>query len=219
MPLWRRATTQRSRGQADAMGAIDDRLQVLEHKERGFAARAAQYRADAAAKGREPRGRQTALNMLRQAAVFDDSAQSLQLQRLNLEQQRLALDMSATNAETIQAQQTMAKATAVAHAVTDPDAVHDLRDTMEDQQELMREVGDALAAPSVSSGHDADDFEDELAALLGEPAAEAGVDTPAALPFLGPDTQHLRDPPSSQRRPPAAPAAAVEEDALLAAFG
>lgn len=232
MPFWGgNRGIQRARGargkEADALGAVDDRLQVLEHKERGFAARAAQYRAEAAVKAREPRGKRHALNLLRQAAVYDDSAQSLQMQRLNLEQQRLALDLSATNAETIQAQQTMAVATAAAHAAANPDAVHDLVDTMEEQQELMREVGDALAAPSVSSGHDADDFEDELAALLGEAAvaaeaAPAAVATPAAaapVPYLGPGTQHLADPTLPAPAPAAPAAALVEDDALLSAFG
>lgn len=235
MPWWvRRNGTSRKtspRG-AEALSDVDARLNVLEHKEASYAATAARYRADAAERGADPRRRREALNLLRQAAMYDQTAESMQMQRLNLEQQRLALDVSSTNAETVQAQRTMVAASAAVQAAVDPDNVHDLMTVLDEQQDTMREVGDALATPSLSFGAEADDFEDELAALLGAapeadaalraalPAANAGA--AVAVPYLGPSTHHLAEPVAPPPVPPAAAAAQTvdtETDALLAAFG
>jgi len=82
-----------------------------------------------------------------------------------IEMQREALESANTNTNVLQTMGDAAKALQKAHQNMDVDKVHDMMDDIADQQEVAREISDAISNP-VAFGQECD--EDELLAELEE---------------------------------------------------
>ena len=106
----------------------------------------------------------------------------------------------------------------------DSDVIEELTSDMQDEMDTARELGEAIAAPSVDIGMDAD-LDAELDALLAEDAApEPAVAAPVSatgVPEYVPG-QQLPQAPVSAVLPPPAPTEPIAEldddDAALAAL-
>ena len=81
------------------------------------------------------------------------------------EQQREALEGANTNTAVLQTMGEAAKALKHAHADMDVDKVHDMMDDIAEQQDVAKEISEAISNP-VAFGQDFDD--DELEAELNE---------------------------------------------------
>ena len=84
---------------------------------------------------------------------------------LFLEQQREALEGANTNTAVLQTMGEAAKALKRAHADMDVDKVHDMMDDIAEQQDVAKEISEAISNP-VAFGQEFDD--DELEAELDE---------------------------------------------------
>lgn len=95
-----------------------------------------------------------------------------------IEQQREALEGANTNTAVLQTMNEAAKALKHAHADMDVDKVHDMMDDIAEQQDVAREISDAISNP-VAFGQEFDD--DELEAELNELEAETEMEEQAEL--------------------------------------
>ena len=82
-----------------------------------------------------------------------------------IEQQREALEGANTNTAVLQTMGEAAKALKHAHADMDVDKVHDMMDDIAEQQDVAKEISDAISNP-VAFGQEFD--EDDLEAELNE---------------------------------------------------
>jgi charged multivesicular body protein 4 len=108
------------------------------------------------------------------AAIKRKKRYEKQLQQIDgtlttIEQQREALEGANTNTTVLQTMNSAAKAMKKAHADMDVDQVHDMMDDIAEQQDISKEIGEAISNP-VAFGQEFD--EDELEAELDDLAAE-----------------------------------------------
>ena len=133
-----------------------------------------------------------------------------------IEQQREALEGANTNTAVLTTMGEAAKALKKAHADMDVDQVHDMMDDIAEQQDVAREISDAISNP-VAFGQEFDD--DELEAELNDLEAELEEDEQEELDrellkVGGPTVDSLPEVPAAEppARAKAKPAAAKEED-------
>ncbi|XP_015510120.1 charged multivesicular body protein 4 [Neodiprion pinetum] len=107
-----------------------------------------------------------------------------------IEMQREALEGANTNTAVLTTMNSAAAALKAAHQHMDVDQVHDMMDDIAEQQDVAREISDAISNP-VAFGQDVD--EDELAKELEELEQEeldkellgvGGIGTPTELPAV-----------------------------------
>ena len=120
-----------------------------------------------------------------------------------IEQQRETLESANTNTAVLTTMGAAAKALSAANADMDVDKVHDMMDDITEQQEVAKEISDAISSP-VNWGHDID--EDELEAELNELEAEADASEQEAL-----DRELLKVTPTPNVELPDVPTSAEQE--------
>ena len=112
------------------------------------------------------------------AAIKRKKRYERQLQQIDgtlttIEQQRETLESASTNTAVLTNMGQAAKALKKAQGDMDVDRVHDLMDDIAEQQDVAREISDAISNP-VAFGHEFD--EDELEAELNDLEAELELD-------------------------------------------
>merc|ERR1711935_169140 len=119
-----------------------------------------------------------ALSALKRKKRYEKQLQTNDGTLNTLEQQREALEAANVNTSVLETMNTAAKAIKKAHKDMDVDQVHDMMDEIAEQQEVAKEIGDAISNPTAfSSEFDDDDLEAELEAL----ELEAQTDEQAQL--------------------------------------
>ena len=157
-----------------------------------------------------------ALQALKRKKRYDRQLQQIDGTLTTIESQREALEGANTNTAVLTTMGQAAKAMKKAHADMDVDQVHDMMDDIAEQQDVAREISDAISNP-VAFGQEFDD--DELEAELNDLEAELEEDEQEELDrellkVGGPTVDSLPEVPAAE--PPAKakakPAAAKEED-------
>jgi len=113
--------------------------------------------------------KRSALQALKRKKRYDRQLQQIDGTLTTIEQQREALEGANTNTAVLQTMGEAAKALKKAHADMDVDQVHDMMDDIAEQQDVAREISEAISNP-VAFGQEFD--EDELEAELNELEAE-----------------------------------------------
>jgi len=156
------------------------------------------------------KNKRVAIAALKRKKRYEKQLQQIDGTLSTIEMQREALESANTNTNVLQTMGEAAKALKRAHQDMDVDKVHDMMDDIADQQDVAREISEAISNP-VAFGQDVDD--DELLAELEELEQEALDEK--LLETGGTDTSELPEVPTAT---PAAAAAstskkkAVQED-------
>lgn len=114
-----------------------------------------------------------ALNALKKKKRYDKQLQQIDGTLTTIEQQREALEGANTNTAVLQTMKSAADALKNAHKGMDVDNVHDMMDDIAEQQDVAKEISEAISNP-VAFGEDFD--EDELEAELNELEMEGDME-------------------------------------------
>ncbi|XP_050737112.1 charged multivesicular body protein 4c-like [Eriocheir sinensis] len=117
------------------------------------------------AKQNGTKNKRVALQALKRKKRYDKQLQQIDGTLSTIEMQREALESANTNTNVLQTMSEAAKALKSAHQHMNVDEVHDMMDDIAEQQDLAREISDAISNP-VGFGEDVD--EDDLLAELEE---------------------------------------------------
>ncbi|XP_040566388.1 charged multivesicular body protein 4b [Lepeophtheirus salmonis] len=117
--------------------------------------------------------KRSALQALKRKKRHEKQLQQIDGTLTTLEQQREALEGASTNTAVLHAMGDAAKSLKKAHADMDVDQVHDLMDDIAEQQDVAKEISDAISNP-VAFGSELDD--DELEAELNELQEEGDIE-------------------------------------------
>jgi len=170
------------------------------------------------AKTNGTKNKRAAIQALKRKKRYEKQLQQIDGTLSTIEMQREALEGANTNTAVLNTMSEAAKALKSAHQSMDIDKVHDMMDDIAEQQDVAKEISDAISNP-LSFGQDLD--EDELERELEELEQE---DLDKALLNVGPistpaadETEDIRVPDvpsSSKTKKPAAraPPKPVEED-------
>merc|ERR1719480_220690 len=131
-----------------------------------------------------------ALMELKKKKVLEQNLERIMGKKLNLETQIMTLEEAIMNAEVVSGMKVGANALQQQQQKVDIDEVDDLRDQMQEQQDMMHDINDVLAEPVV----DLDD--DDLLAELNELEELEADDMLADLPVV--DTQPAQTNPQTQ---------------------
>jgi charged multivesicular body protein 4 len=125
-----------------------------------------------------------ALQALKRKKRYEAQLNQIDGTLTTLEYQREALENANTNTEVFKVMASAAKASKAAHAELDIDKVHDLKDEINEQQDIAREISEAISNPISGLGDDMD--EDELLKELEELEQENLDKELLDLPTTGP---------------------------------
>jgi len=171
----------------------------------------------AIAKKNAKTNKRVALQALKRKKRYEKQLQQIDGTLTTIEQQRNALEDANTNTEVLKNMGQAAKALKKAHADMDIDQVHDMMDDIAEQQDVAKEISEAISNPvAFGNEFDDDELEAELADLEmeGEEEEQAKLDeillNPAPVP-----TDKLPDVPQD-KLPAAAKSKKVEKDDDLA---
>jgi len=148
--------------------------------------------------------KRVALGALKRKKRFEKQLQQIDGTLTTIEQQREALEGANTNTAVLQTMNEAAKALKHAHSDMDVDKVHDMMDDIAEQQDVAREISEAISNP-VAFGTEFDD--DELEAELNELEAETEIEEQAELEKQLLDVGPTEDLPEVPKAEPAKPAA------------
>ncbi|TRY75413.1 hypothetical protein TCAL_00567 [Tigriopus californicus] len=159
-----------------------------------------------------------ALQALKKKKRYERQLQQIDGTLTTIESQREALEGANTNTAVLTTMGSAAKALKKAHADMDVDQVHDMMDDIAEQQDVAREISDAISNP-VAFGHDFD--EDELEAELNELESELEEQEQEdldreLLKVSGPNTEKLPEVPAAEPAVLAKPKVKSKEDDELA---
>ncbi|EFX69136.1 hypothetical protein DAPPUDRAFT_62579 [Daphnia pulex] len=139
------------------------------------------------AKKNGTKNKRVAIQALKRKKRYEKQLQQIDGTISTIEMQREALEGANTNTAVLQTMGDAAKALKAAHQHMDVDKVHDMMDDIAEQQEVAREISEAISNP-VAFGQDID--EDELERELEELEQEEldnellNVPAAAALPSV-----------------------------------
>jgi len=111
------------------------------------------------------KNKRVALQALKRKKRYEKQLQQIDGTLSTIEMQREALESANTNTAVLNTMSEAAKALKAAHQHMDVDKVHDMMDDIAEQQEVAREISDAISNP-LAFGQDVD--EDELEKELEE---------------------------------------------------
>ncbi len=114
-----------------------------------------------------------AMAALKRKKRYEKQLQQIDGTLTTIESQRETLESASTNTKVLTDMGVAARALRRAQGEMDVDKVHDLMDDIAEQQDVAREISDAISNP-VAFGHDFD--EDELEAELNDLEAELELD-------------------------------------------
>lgn len=117
------------------------------------------------AKQNGTKNKRVALQALKRKKRYDKQLQQIDGTLSTIEMQREALESANTNTNVLETMSNAAKALKAAHKHMNVDEVHDMMDDIAEQQDVAREISDAISNP-VGFGEDVD--EDDLLAELEE---------------------------------------------------
>jgi len=117
------------------------------------------------AKKNGTKNKRVAIGALKRKKRYEKQLQQIDGTLSTIEMQREALEGANTNTAVLQTMGDAAKALKAAHQHMDVDKVHDMMDDIAEQQDVAREISDAISNP-VAFGQDID--EDELERELEE---------------------------------------------------
>ncbi|XP_065166813.1 charged multivesicular body protein 4 [Atheta coriaria] len=157
------------------------------------------------AKKNASKNKRAAIQALKRKKRYEKQLQQIDGTLSTIEMQREALEGANTNTAVLTTMKDAADALKAAHKHMDVDQVHDMMDDIAEQQDVAREISDAISNP-VAFGQDVD--EDELEKELEELEQEALEDE---LIKVGPAADDLPAVPEGEVVKPR-PAKKVEED-------
>jgi len=172
------------------------------------------------AKKNGTKNKRVALQALKRKKRYEKQLQQIDGTLSTIEMQREALEGANTNTAVLQTMGEAAKALKAAHQHMDVDKVHDMMDDIAEQQEVAREISDAISNP-IAFGQDIDD--DELERELEElEQEELDKELLGVGPVGVPDDLKVPDVPESKlpeagsssrvKQPVARPVPADEDD-------
>jgi len=151
------------------------------------------------------KNKRVALSALKRKKRYEKQLQQIDGTLSTIEMQREALESANTNTAVLNTMSEAAKALKAAHQHMDVDKVHDMMDDIAEQQEVAREISDAISNP-LAFGQDVDDdeLEKELEELeqqaLDEELLKVGPVTNEDLPVT---PEQLPNVPAGSSRQPA----------------
>ncbi|KAG8240240.1 hypothetical protein J437_LFUL004700 [Ladona fulva] len=146
----------------------------------------------ATAKKHGTKNKRAALQALKRKKRYEKQLQQIDGTLSTIEMQREALEGANTNTAVLQTMKDAANALKAAHQHMDVDQVHDMMDDIAEQQDVAREISEAISNP-VAFGQDID--EDELEKELEELEQE---ELDRELLDVGPATEDLPSPPTAE---------------------
>merc|ERR1711996_59092 len=123
--------------------------------------------------------KRVALQALKRKKRYDAQLRQIDGTLTTIEQQREALEGANTNTAVLQTMKSAADALKNAHKGMDVDNVHDMMDDIAEQQDVAKEIGEAISNPvAFGQEYDDDELEAELADLEmeGEDEEQAKLD-------------------------------------------
>ena len=159
-----------------------------------------------------------ALTALKRKKRYEKQLQQIDGTLTTIEQQREALEAANINTTVLKGMDSAAKALKNAHKDMNVDNVHDMMDDIAEQQDVAKEISDAISQPTAFANEfDEDELEEELENLQLELESEENEKLERELLDVGPTT--LPDVPTTEV-PKAKKKAKQEEDdmAELAAW-
>lgn len=166
------------------------------------------------AKKNGTKNKRVAIQALKRKKRYEKQLQQIDGTISTIEMQREALEGANTNTAVLQTMGDAAKALKAAHQHMDVDKVHDMMDDIAEQQDVAREISEAISNP-VAFGQDIDEdeLERELEELEQEELDNELLNVPAAasLPSV-PTGEPAAAAKVPSRAPPARPSRAKVED-------
>jgi len=159
-----------------------------------------------------------ALTALKRKKRYEKQLQQIDGTLTTIEQQREALEAANINTTVLKGMDSAAKALKNAHKDMNVDNVHDMMDDIAEQQDVAKEISDAISQPTAFANEfDEDELEEELENLQLELEGEENAQLEKELLDVGPST--LPDVPTTDVPKPKKKAKQEEDDmAELAAW-
>jgi len=176
----------------DAESVLSKRQAVMQHKvdqEKAQIAKLLRPANDRRTTAQKQTDKKSALMCLKRQKMYEKNLDELDMMKMNLETQIHTLESAKMNAEVFKNQQAVAAGLKAIHGELDIDKVEDQQMDLQEQMDLAKEIGSALATPLTGGEIDDDDLMDELTGLeqelMDEEIADVGPATemePLALP-------------------------------------
>ena len=159
-----------------------------------------------------------ALTALKRKKRYEKQLQQIDGTLTTIEQQREALEAANINTTVLKGMDSAAKALKNAHKDMNVDNVHDMMDDIAEQQDVAKEISDAISQPTAFANEfDEDELEEELENLQLELEGEENMQLEKELLDVGPST--LPEVPTTEVPKPKKKAKQEEDDmAELAAW-
>ena len=159
-----------------------------------------------------------ALTALKRKKRYEKQLQQIDGTLTTIEQQREALEAANINTTVLNGMDSAAKALKNAHKDMNVDNVHDMMDDIAEQQDVAKEISDAISQPTAFANEfDEDELEEELENLQLELEGEENMQLEKELLDVGPST--LPEVPTTEVPKPKKKAKQEEDDmAELAAW-
>ena len=159
-----------------------------------------------------------ALTALKRKKRYEKQLQQIDGTLTTIEQQREALEAANINTTVLKGMDSAAKALKNAHKDMNVDNVHDMMDDIAEQQDVAKEISDAISQPTAFANEfDEDELEEELENLQLELEGAENAQLEKELLDVGPST--LPDVPTTEVPKPKKKAKQEEDDmAELAAW-
>ena len=160
-----------------------------------------------------------ALTALKRKKRYEKQLQQIDGTLTTIEQQREALEAANINTAVLKGMDSAAKALKNAHKDMDVDKVHDMMDDIAEQQDVAKEISDAISNPvAFGQEFDEDELEEELENLQLELEDEENQELERELLDVGP-TKPLPEVPTTEPKAAKKKAKQEEDDmAELAAW-
>lgn len=160
--------------------------------------------------------KRSALQALKRKKRYDKQLQQIDGTLSTIEMQREALEGANTNTAVLTTMKAAADSLKIANNQLDVDKVHDMMDDIAEQQDVAKEISEAISNPVAFGGEfDEDELEAELDALGDELELEEQEELDKQLLDVGPSVG-LPDVPRAEPAKPAATKKKEEEDPDMA---
>merc|ERR1719466_659547 len=161
--------------------------------------------------------KRAALQALKRKKRYDSQLQQIDGTLSTIEMQREALEGANTNTAVLTTMNDAAKALKKANNELDVDKVHDMMDDIAEQQDVAKEISEAISNPvAFGQEFDEDELEAELDALGEELELEEQEELDEQMLKLGPAVDLPRVPTAQPAKPAPAKARKEEDDPDMA---
>merc|ERR1711973_1011199 len=157
--------------------------------------------------------KRAALQALKRKKRYDSQLQQIDGTLSTIEMQREALEGANTNTAVLKNMGEAAKALKKANNELDVDKVHDMMDDIAEQQDVAKEISEAISNPvAFGQEFDEDDLEAELEELEKEGELEEQRKLDEEFLDVGPSTSDLPEVPTASLATPEAPTKAKKKE-------